>query len=195
MPRRQTRTPTPIPGLRRARSVGARGFTIVELVIALGLAALLAAAGVPSFHDWISAYQLANYARHLAESMTRARTEAIRRAHRVNLCKSPDREQCADLGGWEAGFLMYVDINHDGRIDAGEPVLGIEGRAPPGITITANGPLDDYVSYTSIGHARMLNGALQMGTFTVCKRGQRALHVVLANSGRVRTERTAVVCP
>jgi len=74
-------------------------------------------------------------------------------------------------------------------------VLGIEGHAPPGITITANGPLDDYVSYTSIGHARMLNGALQMGTFTICKRGQRALHVVLANSGRVRTERTAVACP
>jgi type IV fimbrial biogenesis protein FimT len=150
---------------------------------------------VPAFNDWVSAYQLANYARHLAESMTRARTEAIRRAHRVNLCKSSDRAQCADLGSWEGGFLMYVDINHDGHIDAGEPVLGIEGRAPPGVTITANGPLDDYVSYTSIGHARMLNGALQMGTFTVCKRGLRALHVVLANSGRVRTERTAIVCP
>ena len=65
--------------------------------------------------------------------------------------------------------MMFVDVNHDGRIDAGEPVLGIEGRAPPGITITANRPLDDYVSYTSIGHARMLNGALQMGTFTVCQ--------------------------
>ena len=46
------------------------------------------------------------------------------------------------------------------------------------------------MSYTSLGHARMLNGALQMGTFTVCRSGQRALHVVLANSGRVRTERT-----
>ena len=74
-------------------------------------------------------------------------------------------------------------------------MLGIEGRAPPGITIEANRPLDDYVSYTSLGHARMLNGALQMGTFTVCRSGQRALHVVLANSGRVRIERTAVRCP
>ena len=91
--------------------------------------------------------------------------------------------------------MMYVDVNHDGRIDAGEPVLGVEGPASPGITITANRPLDDYVSYTSVGHARMLNGALQMGTFTLCRHGQRAQHVVLANGGRVRTERTAVVCP
>ena len=195
MARRVTRTARPIPGLQGARSAAARGFTIVELVIAIGLAALLAAAAVPAFHDWLGADQLANHARHLAESMTRARTEAIRRGHRVNLCKSPDREQCADLGSWDGGFVMYVDINHDGRIDAGEPVLGIEARAPPGVTVAANRPLDDYVSYTSIGHARMLNGALQMGTFTLCKRGQRALHVVLANSGRVRTERTAVICP
>jgi len=195
MPYGETPTPRPLPSAAPAPLARARGFTLVELVIALGLAGLLAASAAPAFQDWIAAYQLANYAKHLAESMMHARTEAIRRAHRVNLCKSADREQCADLGSWEGGFLMYVDINHDGRIDAGEPVLGIEGHAPPGITIAANGPLDDYVSYTSIGHARMLSGALQMGTFTICKRGQRALHVVLANSGRVRTERTAVVCP
>jgi type IV fimbrial biogenesis protein FimT len=103
--------------------------------------------------------------------------------------------QCADNGGWEAGFVMFVDVDHNGRIGAGEPVLGIEGPAPPGITITANRPLDDYVSYTSTGHARMLNGALQMGTLTVCRHGQRAQHVVLANSGRVRTERTTDLCP
>ena len=180
---------------RAAPACATTGLTIVELLVALSIAGLLAALAVPAFHDWLGAYQLANHTRHLAESLTRARTEAIRRGYRVNLCKSTDRVQCADQGSWEAGFVMYVDVNHDGRIDAGEPVLGIEGPAPPGITITANRPLDDYVSYTSVGHARMLNGALQMGTFTLCRRGQRAQHVVLANGGRVRTERTAVVCP
>jgi type IV fimbrial biogenesis protein FimT len=170
-------------------------FTLVELVVALAIAALLAAVAFPAFHDWLDAYQLANQAKHLAESMTRARTEAIRRGHRVNLCKSADRQQCADQGRWDAGFVVFVDANRDGRIDADEPVLGIDGRVPHGITIEANGPVDDYVSYTSLGHARMLNGALQMGTFTVCLRGQRALHVVLANSGRVRSERTNILCP
>jgi hypothetical protein len=36
----------------------------------------------------------------------------------------------------------------------------------------------------------MLNGELQMGTFVVCKPGQKAIHAVLANSGRVRIDRT-----
>ena len=169
-------------------------FTLVELAIALAIAALLAAVAGPAFHDWLSAYQLANHAKHLAETMTRARTEAIRRGHRVNLCKSVDRQQCADQVRWDAGFVVFVDLNHDGRVDADEPLLGIEGRAPPGITIETNRPLDDYVSYTSLGHARMLNGALQMGTFTLCRSGQRALRVVLANSGRVRIEKTSVPC-
>ncbi len=61
--------------------------------------------------------------------------------------------------------------------------------------MSANRPVDDYVSYTSLGQARMLNGALQMGTFVVCRRGQRALHVVLANTGRVRIEKTTDRCP
>jgi len=163
--------------------------------VAFAIAAVIAAVAVPAFHDWLDGYQLANHARHLAESMTRARTEAIRRGHRVNLCKSADRQHCAGQGRWDGGFVVFVDINHDGSVDSDEPLLGIEGRAPPGITIEANRPLDDYVSYTSLGHARMLNGALQMGTFTICRSGQRALHVVLANSGRVRVERTGDRCP
>ena len=171
------------------------GFTLVELVAALAIAALLFALAVPAFHDWLSAYQLANHARHLAESMTHARTEAVRRGHRVNLCKSSNRRQCDDVGSWNAGFLMYVDIDHDGKVGAGEPILGSEGPAPPGITVSANRPLDDYVSYTNLGNARLLNGALQMGTLTVCRSGQHALNVVLANSGRVRVEKTADRCP
>ena len=149
---------------------------------------------MPVFRDWLAAYQLANHARQIADDMTRARTEAVRRGHRVNLCKSPDRRQCAGRGTWNGGFLVFVDVNNDGLVDDDEPVLAVEGPAPAGITVHANGPLDAYVSYTSLGQARMQNGALQMGTLTVCRSGQHALHVVLANSGRVRIERTTERC-
>jgi len=169
-------------------------FTLVETVIALAIAALLAAMAVPAFHEWLSDYQLANVAKHLAETMTRARTEAVRRGHRVNLCKSIDRRRCADHGGWDAGFVVFVDVNHNGVIDTDEQVLEAEGAAPRGISVSGNRPVDDYVSYTGLGQARMLNGALQMGTFVICRPGRRALHVVLANTGRVPVERTSERC-
>jgi len=170
-------------------------FTLIEIAVALAIAGLLVVIGLPAFHDWLGAYQLANHAKHLAETMTRARTEAVRRGHRVNLCKSADRGQCDDHGGWDAGFVVFVDSNRNGRIDDDEAVLEIDPGAPRGITVSANRPVDDYVSYTGLGQARMLNGALQMGTFVVCRRGQRALHVVLANTGRVRIEKTTDRCP
>jgi type IV fimbrial biogenesis protein FimT len=178
-----------------ATRVRRNGFTLVELIVGLAIAGLLLASGAPMFGDWLDAYHLANHAKHLAESMTRARTEAIRRGARVNLCKSADGRRCVDLGGWDVGFLTYVDINRDGAMAHGELVLQSDGPAPAGITVRANRPVEDYISYTSLGHARMRNGALQMGTLTVCKRGQRALDIVLASSGRVRIEKSRDRCP
>ena len=61
--------------------------------------------------------------------------------------------------------------------------------------IVGNAPVADYVSYTSLGFARLRTARLQMGTFSVCSPRQRALHVVLANSGRVRIDRTTIPCP
>lgn len=173
----------------------AAGFTLVELLVAVATAFLLGAMALPSFRDWLAAYQLANYAKDLAETMTRARTEAVRRGHRVGLCRSLDRSRCAADAGWDAGFVVFGDVNGDGQRDDDEPVLGLGAPAPPGISVQANRPVADYVSYTSVGHARMLNGALQMGTFTVCRSGHPALAVVLAGSGRVRIDRTASRCP
>jgi type IV fimbrial biogenesis protein FimT len=182
----------PLPPRRGARH---RGFTLVELALALTIAALVAALGVPAFADWIASYQLANHARHLAETMTRARAEAVRRGLRVNLCKSPDQRRCDGTAGWERGFLVHEDANRDAQFGDGEALIASDGPAPPGVTVTANRPLDAYVSFTEHGHARLANGALQMGTLTVCRRGQLAREVVLSAGGRVRVDTTTERCP
>jgi len=184
------RPPSTAPGADQAMT----GHTLLELIVAvLAVAALLSLAW-PQYQSWVSAYELRSTAERLATSMALARSEAIKRGSRVNLCKSADRRRCADTGGWEAGWLLFVDANRDGATDDEEPVLRIEGPAPSGVRIDANRPLDDYVSYTGLGHARLLNGALQMGSFKVCRGSQPAWKIVLANSGRVRVERTGEPC-
>ena len=172
------------------------GFSLIELLIAVAVVGLLVLAAGPSYRNWIAAQQLANHAQFLAGTLTLARSEAIKTGYRVNLCKSSDRQRCADDGsGWELGWILYVDENQDGEITAGEAVIRTEGSPGNGITVRGNHPVSDYVSYTSLGHARMLSGALQMGTFVVCKPGQDALQVVLANSGRARVQPTGQRCP
>jgi type IV fimbrial biogenesis protein FimT len=171
------------------------GWSLAEMMIGLAIAALLLVLGVPAYQEWMASQQLLHHAQLLAQSLTLARTEAVKHGYRVNVCKSADGRECADNGRWDMGFLMHTDDNADGVLDVDEALLRIEGRAPNDITIDANRPLDDYVSFTSLGHARLLSGALQMGTFTVCKPGRDALLVVLANSGRVRIDRSKQRCP
>src|SRR5581483_8538084 len=101
---------------------------------------------------------------------------------------------CTDAGGWEGGWLMFIDDNHNGDVDSEEAILRVDPPADFGITVHGNHPVDNYISYTSLGHARLINGALQMGTLVVCKSGQNALNVVLANSGRVRIDKTHDRC-
>jgi type IV fimbrial biogenesis protein FimT len=185
----------PTKNTRYCEEQSGKGFTLLELLMALAILGALLAFVPPAYSNWIASQQLANHARFLAETLQRARSEAIKHGYRVNVCKSRDRTRCSDAGDWDAGWLMYVDENHSGQIDDDERLLATEGPAPAGITVHGNRPVADYVSYTSLGHARLLNGALQMGTFAVCKSGQNALNVVLANSGRVRIDKTLERCP
>ncbi|HKE38412.1 MAG TPA: GspH/FimT family pseudopilin [Casimicrobiaceae bacterium] len=173
----------------------AGGFSLIELLTALAIFGVLLTFGPPAYSGWMASQRLANEARHLAETLQLARSEAIKHGYRVNVCKTRDRVQCTDHGDWSSGWLVYVDENHNGQVEDDEIVLHKEGAAPDGISIQGNRPIADYVSFTSLGHARLLDGGLQMGTFVVCKPGQNALKVVLANSGRPRIDKTSEICP
>jgi type IV fimbrial biogenesis protein FimT len=176
---------------RSGRRAG--GFTIVEAAIALAIVGVLLAAGVPVYADWIAAYQLRNYAEQLAGSLAYARSEAVARATRVTLCPAAGA-RCNATGQWGTGWIVYVDDDGDGTASDAEALLRTERVAVPDIRVSANRPIESYVSFNALGHARLVNGGLQMGTFVACRRGQRAIKVVLANSGRVRLDKTTDVC-
>ena len=167
-----------------------RGFTLLELAIALAVGAVIVGLGVPGLGAWARGQELQDLADALLRTLDLARSEAIRRAARVDVC--PGGASCA--GGatpWEGGWSVVADVDRDRDVRA----ILRERAAAPGITISGNRPVADYVSYTSAGHARRFDGALQMGTFTLCRHGERARKVILANSGRARIEATTQACP
>jgi type IV fimbrial biogenesis protein FimT len=167
---------------------GPRGFTLLELMAALAIAGVVFALGVPGLGAWMTEQALQERADALLHALDLARSEAIKRGARVDLC--PGATACS--GGalpWEGGWAIVADA------DRGGSAIAHERAATPGITIRGNRPVADYVSYTSFGHARRFDGALQMGTFTVCRPGHRARKVILANSGRARIETSPDQCP
>ena len=102
---------------------------------------------------------------------------------------------CARKGDWSRGWILHVDPESSGHPHPDEPPVAWDPPVAAPISIDGNGPVDDYVSFVPTGEARRLTGALQMGTFTLCRPGLPALQVVLAATGRVRVARTSATCP
>jgi prepilin-type N-terminal cleavage/methylation domain-containing protein len=108
------------------------GFTLVELMCALAVTAILLAIGVPSLHRLITSRAVAAHVDTFTSALRFARSEAAKRGVPVSVCASlePDRAEpaCAasGAGGWQTGWLVFVDRGELGRIDEGDEVLRVE---------------------------------------------------------------------
>ncbi|HET9749537.1 MAG TPA: GspH/FimT family pseudopilin [Casimicrobiaceae bacterium] len=166
------------------------GFTLLELMVGLAITAILFAVGVPGLGGYLAEQRVHDRADALLRTLQVARSEAIKRGERVDVCPGPGGSCAAVATPWEGGWRVVADATR-----SASAAIATEHAATSGITIRGNRPLADYVSYTAAGHARRFDGALQMGTFTVCSPGQRVRKVILASSGRARLETAAEMCP
>ena len=110
-------------------STSALGFSLVEFLCVLAIAAILGAIGGPPLGRMLRAQEAQAQGHALAAAMRFARSEAIARGARVTLCRRAEgagRETCATSGGdWAAGWLVFVDGGDTGSIDAGDTVLRV----------------------------------------------------------------------
>lgn len=157
-----------------------RGFTLIEAMLAMALLAVLAGLAAPALTQLRHAQQVRVASIDLASAFVLAREEAITRRQAV-LVVSQD-------GEWSKGWRIFVDLDADGSHDDGEPLLYVGAARGTGVRISGNAPVSRYVRYTPSGEARLLSGAFQAGTLTVCHAsGQQPLRrLVLSASGRLR---------
>lgn len=85
-----------------------RGFTLIELMIVLAVAAILISVGVPSFNNTIKNNRLSTQANELITSLNYARSEAIKRGTSITLN--------SDTTNWHLGWT--INDNDDAIIRA-----------------------------------------------------------------------------
>jgi prepilin-type N-terminal cleavage/methylation domain-containing protein len=137
MPRSDSRLPPRCADVRRR----AAGFTLLELMMVLVLAAILLGVGGPSFQDSLQRNRQQSTFNRVASAMSLARSEAVIRSQPVSVCPTTDNASCGG-SNWETGWLIFVDNGEgtggaalDGTLNGTEELLRIGEPAPAGVTI------------------------------------------------------------
>jgi len=160
------------------------GFSVVELVIVLAVAAILLGTAVPSFKETIQNNRLATQVNELHAGLSMARSEAVKRNNNVTICPRAVSEGgtlvCDSSGNWGNGWIVFVDDDADGEIEGGE-IVRVGDAMVNEITASFS---EDEVIYASSGLA--ISGT--NGTFTLCdtRGADVARGLVVGPSGRPR---------
>lgn len=162
--------------------------TLIELMVTIAIAAILAGLAAPSFKEMMANNQLKSHASSLLSSLLQARSEAIKRNGQIVLCKSANGKECTTAGGWQQGWVMFADANGNGVLDEDPPETVIQRTEPltGNFSLTAS---DDEVvvhrlTYAGSGSA---NGGEVEVTFLLCKVGSfsgKAREIFLSPTGR-----------
>lgn len=167
------------------------GFTVVELMISIVVAAVLLALASPSFVEFTKNRRITAQANEFVSTLSLARSEALKRVSRVTVCASSNGTSCT--GGWNQGYLVFNDDNNNGSVDGGESILKVVSALAGANTLNGiTGTVASYVSYVSSGHSKLTSGAFQSGSIALCDdRGVSHGRAITVNvTGRVRVEST-----
>jgi type IV fimbrial biogenesis protein FimT len=139
-----------------------RGFTILELMVTLAIAAVLFSMAAPSFSQLTIRNRLVTYANDFIATVNYARSEAIRRGSPVSICASSDGVNCA--GSWNDGWIVFANTDSDipAAVDVGEPLLRVHEGLGDNYTLTGDAVFATDVTYD-------MNGAANAtGVLAVC---------------------------
>jgi type IV fimbrial biogenesis protein FimT len=114
----------------------AQGFTIPEILITLGIVAIVLSTAVPSLSTTIKNSRLSTHLNSVVADIHYARSEAAKRGVRVIMCRSmyPDYNVPSCSGNtqvWTTGYIIFADdgTNTNNWYNAGSDTLLRRGQA------------------------------------------------------------------
>ncbi|MEQ6918775.1 GspH/FimT family pseudopilin [Halomonas aquatica] len=156
-----------------------RGLTLIELLVAIVVLAIIATMGIPSFQNFTARNEVAAEVMRIKTALALARNTAVTRRTTISVCPrpAPDSTAC-DFNNWNLPLVVMDGQVASGNLADGESLRVLEGSGGPSVTFNRSYP----IRYQATGWARGHNG-----TFEVCGRHGDGVKIIVNNMGRVRT--------
>ena len=158
------------------------GFTLLELIITVGIIGVVTAIAVPSIGVYIKNDRLTTNINTLVAHLAYARNEAVTRSVQVGLCASNNTTSCAG-NNWSLGWILFVDADNNGGFTAGEEILRVKQTLQGSNTLTNSNGGNSIVIYDNRGFSPNSSGS-----FSLCDDRLTAnlKSISLSVTGRVR---------
>lgn len=125
------------------------GFTLVELVVTMAIAAILVTVAIPGFSNLIRDNRLIASTNRLVTSLAHARSEAVKRGTSVSICASSNGTACT--GSWTDGWLVFSDGGTTGTVDGTDTILRVEEGLRSDLAVSVSG--DAVATFRATGFA------------------------------------------
>jgi type IV fimbrial biogenesis protein FimT len=143
------------------------GFTLIELMVTLAIAAILMMVAVPSFTDFQRNAQLTSVANNMLASINAAKGEAMKRGGDVVIAPF-------DGTSWASGMTVFVDKNNNRTYQSGTDVLIQQNtlEVPSYLTVTPNNApaaSPPYIRFNAQGYPRPVGSDLRDFTISIVR--------------------------
>ena len=169
------------------------GFTLIELMVTVAIAAILVAVAAPGFQTFFSTNRVATVTANYVAAVNYARSEAVKGGAITTLCMSNNSAACTGNTGWSNGWIVWTDRNANGVMDAGEL---IQTHGPINAGDVAMGGAQTSFSFNGLGALTTSTGG---DTFNICTPSNLALSntITVDPSGHLRrvANPTLAACP
>jgi len=172
-------------------SRAAAGFTLIELMVTVSIAAILLAVAAPSFVAFQRNSELTSATNSLLAGISAAKGEAMKRGLSAVIVP-------ASNGDWGTGWKIFVDRDRNQTFSATADTLVAEHAALPSYltasgTGTANGSAA-YIMFDPSGYTKTAGAGFGTLTLSLARNDvadaqlpEQTRRIVVAATGRVRT--------
>ncbi|HEX8479394.1 MAG TPA: GspH/FimT family pseudopilin [Telluria sp.] len=171
------------------------GTTLLELLIVLAIAAILATLAMPGMHEMLQARRLDTAAVDLFGAIDLTRSQAIARGDKVQLV--PLEPNGVD---WSQGWVVFMDDDGDRRPGPGEEVIASHGPVAKGIVFSFNFTSNKhpyYIAYSASGRSCRDTSSLaaRWGTISLHQDGKiRRIKINMLGRARMCRPETDTSC-